>query len=284
MLKQTEKRKVPILMYHAISESSVPIFRPFTVAPAQFAEQMAYIYEKQYTPLTVTQLVRARLQNEGTLPEKPVVITFDDGFADFFTEALPILKQYNFTATLYISTAFVNGTSRWLKRIGEGERLMLTWEQVTEINASSIECGGHTHTHPRLDTIPPSKARDEIELGKKMLEDHLGQEILSFAYPFGSFTGRVRQIVQEVGFQSACAVRYAMSPENDNSFSLARLIVSEGMTTEEFAMQLTGSNAKPDTAIYTLYNYARTVPFYLASCISSAVKRYFYRPQAEDWA
>src|SRR6266705_5479419 len=179
MLNQSEK-KIPILMYHSIADSSTPGFKPFVVPPAQFAEQIAYLHENNYTPITVTQLMRARLQNAFVLPERPVVITFDDGFADFFTDALPALNQYNFTATLYISTAFIEGTSSWLSDIEEGERPMLTWAQVAEINASGIECGAHTHTHPQLDTLPPAKAQVEIATSKKILEDHLGQEVLSF--------------------------------------------------------------------------------------------------------
>jgi peptidoglycan/xylan/chitin deacetylase (PgdA/CDA1 family) len=284
MLIQSEEKKIPILMYHSVSDSSTLLFKPFVVTPAQFAEQIAYLHENNYTPITVTQLMRARLHNELVLPERPVVITFDDGFADYFTGALPVLNQYNFTATLYISTAFIEGTSRWLRNIEEGERPMLTWAQVAEINANGIECGAHTHTHPQLDTLPPSKARVEIASSKKILEDHLGQEVLSFAYPFGYFTARVRQIVQEEGFQSACAVRYKMSPENDNPFSLARLMVEEGMSIDAFASLLAGSNTEPETVMGALYNYARTVPLYLARCLSSSVKRQFHTSWQEEIA
>jgi peptidoglycan/xylan/chitin deacetylase (PgdA/CDA1 family) len=283
MPNQPEK-KIPILMYHSIADSSTPGFKPFVVTPAQFAEQITYLHENNYIPVTVTQLMRARLENAFVLPERPVVITFDDGFADFFTDALPILKKYDFTATLYISTAFIEGTSRWLRNIEEGDRRMLTWAQVAEVHASGIECGAHTHTHPKLDIVSPSKAKTEIATSKKILEDHLGQEVLSFAYPFGYFTARVRQIVQEEGFHSACAVRYKMSRENDNPFSLARLIVEEGISIEAFASLLTGSNEASDSMVDMLSNYARTVPLYLAHCLSSSIKRQFYKPLQEETA
>jgi peptidoglycan/xylan/chitin deacetylase (PgdA/CDA1 family) len=283
MPDQSDK-KIPILMYHSIADVSTPGFQPFVVTPAQFAEQMAYLHENKYNPITVTQLVSARLRNTFVLPKRPVVITFDDGFADFFTNVLPILKLHKFTATLYISTAFIEGTSSWLQNIGEGERPMLTWAQVAEINASGVECGAHTHTHPKLDLLPPSKAQVEIVTSKKILEDHLGQAVLSFAYPFGYFTPRVRQIVREEGFLSACAVRYKMSPQNDNPFSLARLIVEEGISIDAFAAMLTESNAASENLVDTLYNYARTVPIYLAHRLSSSVKRQFYKPQHEETA
>src|SRR5712692_2175905 len=151
MLNQ-HKKKIPILMYHSISWSSNSRFKQFTVPPVVFAEQMAYLYNHQYTPITVTQFINARSKNGFALPERPVVLTFDDGFADFFTEVLPVLKRYGFVATLYVATAFINGTSHWLQHIGEGARLMLTWDQLIEICASGVECGAHSHSHPQLDT------------------------------------------------------------------------------------------------------------------------------------
>src|SRR5579863_2561158 len=115
----SEKRTIPILMYHSISQNASRKFKPFTVSPELFAEHMAYLHRHAFTPVTVKQLARALAQDQSLLPERPVVLTFDDGFADFFTDALPVLKRFNFTATLYVTTGFINGTSRWLQHEGE---------------------------------------------------------------------------------------------------------------------------------------------------------------------
>src|SRR5947208_737034 len=152
MFTQSEKKKVPILMYHSISQSTNPKFKQFAVPPALFAEQMAYLHQHAYTPITVTQFINARAQEQHALPERPVILTFDDGFADFFTDALPILQQYDFTATLYVTTAFINGP--WMQREGETTRMMLTWEQLREISICGIECGAHSHCHRQLDILP----------------------------------------------------------------------------------------------------------------------------------
>ena len=257
MSNQSKRKKIPILMYHSISCSLNPRFKQFTVPPAVFAEQMAYLYSHRYTPITVTQLIQALSRNSFVLPEQPVVLTFDDGFADFFTAAIPVLKQHNFAATLYLATAFIGGTSRWLRYEQETTRPMLTWDQLIEISASGIECGAHSHSHPQLDILPATVARDEIVQSKRLLEDHLSLEILSFAYPHGYHSARVQQLVREAGYTSACAVKYAMSSETDDPFSLARLLVSPDSNGEEFAALLTGRSSPPTAAVYQIYARAR---------------------------
>ena len=125
MLVRLKQKTVPILMYHSISKQATSRFRQFAVPPELFADHMLYLHENAYTSISVTQLVQALFSGDTpscALPDRPVVITFDDGFADFYSEALPVLKQYNFMATLYIATAFVHGTSRWLQREEETAR------------------------------------------------------------------------------------------------------------------------------------------------------------------
>src|SRR5438046_2460854 len=116
------EKKVPVLMYHSISCHYTRYFRQFTVSPTLFRQHMAYLSQHAYEPITVTQFVSSLAQGVSALPERPVVLTFDDGFADFFLDALPVLKRYGFSATLYISTAYIGQTSRWLQRERETSR------------------------------------------------------------------------------------------------------------------------------------------------------------------
>src|SRR5436305_5364614 len=111
---------------------------------------------------------------------------------------------------MYVVTGCVGRTSQWLQRERQAERAILTGKQIAEISNSGIECGAHTHSHPKLDMLPLTIAGKEILHSKDLLEQHLGREVTSFAYPHGYYTAGVRRLVKEAGFTSACATKYAM--------------------------------------------------------------------------
>lgn len=201
---------------------------------------MAYLAAAQYTPITVTRLAKAMTQQDQPLPARPVAITFDDGFADFVGAALPILQQYGFVATMYVATAFIGATSRWLRREGEADRPMMTWADIRDLSRYGIECGGHTQTHPQLDLVASASAWQEITCCKDVLEHHIGDKVVSFAYPYGYWDARVRRLVQAAGYTSACAVRYTISSLQDDRFALARLIVTDDLDPVKFAAVLRG--------------------------------------------
>ena len=235
------KRNIPILMYHSISqsaESADPGFKALCVPPSLFAAQIDYLYRSGYSILNVTQLINA-LTGKAPLPERLVALTFDDGYADFYDSALPVLSRYRLTATLYIATGFVERTSLWLRWKEETRHPILTWDQIVEISNSGIECGAHTHSHPKLHELPLTRARDEIRRSKDLLEQYMGREVTSFAYPYGDCTWGVRRLVKEAGFTSACAVNDAMCTDEADIFTLERLMVTPSMDMNAFDALLT---------------------------------------------
>lgn len=215
----------PILMYHSISSGAAWRFRPFTVRSECFENHARYLRDQGYHALTVSDLVRGRQAGLGSVPRKAVVLTFDDGFADFHAAALPILVKYGLAATLYVVSGYIGGTSRWLDRQGAGSRPLLSWSQLAEIKTSGIEIGSHSVSHAALDILPVSRAKEEIQQSRYQLQDKLGAEINSFAYPYGYYSKPVRDLVMSAGYISACAVRYAVSPPTDDRFALRRHIV-----------------------------------------------------------
>jgi peptidoglycan/xylan/chitin deacetylase (PgdA/CDA1 family) len=270
MVTESKTKKIPILMYHSIAEQASEKFRPFTLSPALFADHVAYLLWRGYTPITVSQFIEMRHKNtRQSIPERPVILTFDDGFADFFSAALPVLQRYHFPATIYIATAYMNGTSHWLKRSGESSRRMLRWEQVREIDMSGIECGAHSHHHLQLDTLSYTEAREEIISSKQLLEEHLEKPVVSFAYPHGYHSMALKQIVREVGFTSACTVKYTMCGMDNDRFALPRLFVSSDTNVEKLEALL----AQPvPSSIALLYGNAKAPLWRLVRRCSAPVQ------------
>jgi peptidoglycan/xylan/chitin deacetylase (PgdA/CDA1 family) len=210
-------RPIPILLYHSVCADPDPWIRRFAVTPRAFSRQLELIDARGGRTLTVSALVDALARGPSALPERPVLITFDDGFADFRDAALPALRDRGMAATLYPTTGFLGGRS-------PGGGRMLRWRDLRAL-AGTAEVGGHTVTHPELDAIPAARARDEIARCKGMLEDALGVPVRSFAYPHGYCSPAVRAMLRSAGFDAACAVRNAFSAIADDRFALARLTV-----------------------------------------------------------
>jgi len=229
---------IPILMYHSIHTEATPKFRRWTLTPTDFDLHMAYLAEAGYTTWTMSEFFERR--GDDQLPEKVVVITFDDAFEDFYTNALPTLQKHSFSATLYIPTGLVGKTSRWLVPEGEENRPLMNWVQINEAESLGIECGAHSETHPHLDEISLNSAREQIENSKKVLEVQLGHVVDTFAYPYGHFDKRVYEIVREAGFKTACAVRHAYSSPQDDPLGLARVRIIHETDVAELKTFLSG--------------------------------------------
>jgi O-antigen biosynthesis protein len=237
--------EVPILMYHSVANHVSSKFRRWSISPEMFDAHLAFLRDSGYVPLTVTKIAQAVKDPSIALPEKAVGITFDDGFEDFHTHALPILARNGFPATLYITSGYIGETSEWLSDDGEGNRRMLNWKQTREIADYGIEIGAHSLFHYELDTLNLEHAEEEISGSKALLEQRLERKIHSFAYPHGYYNRKVRELVIQAGFSSACAVKHGMSSRCDDPFALARIIVPGHADTEMLSNLLKGRGLVP---------------------------------------
>lgn len=233
---------IPILLYHSVSDTATSLYQTWAVSPPLFEMHMAYLKAQGYQPITITKMVKAILSGGNGLPENPVVITFDDGLADFREGALPILNKYEFSSTLFITTSYIGSTSRWLVDLGEQERSMLTWEQIRFLEG--VEIGAHSCTHPQLDLLPIQRARDEIVICKKILEKNIGKPVNTFAFPYGYYTQALLDVVKEAGYSSACTVGHAMACDKENVFAIPRIIVTSDTTTEKLTQYLQGKGLR----------------------------------------
>jgi peptidoglycan/xylan/chitin deacetylase (PgdA/CDA1 family) len=214
-------------MYHSIAADATRKFRRFAVHPGEFAAQMEYLAAAGYYPVTVAELVSSR--SGRPLPPRPVALTFDDAYADFYSAALPVLRAHGFRATLYVPTAYVGASTRFNVSLGEQNRAVLSWRALLDIAAEGIEVAAHSHTHPQLDRVPPVVVSDEVHRSRDLLEQELGLAVHGFAYPFGYWNRTVRAAIAAAGYRYACAVDELITVPADDVLTLPRLTVNAGI-------------------------------------------------------
>lgn len=183
---------IPILMYHYIREvdrDADPLGFRLSVRPDRFAEHLAWLRERGYVGLRMRDLAACLRFND--CPSRAVALTFDDGYADNATAALPLLRRYGFVATFFIVTGFV------------GREGYMDWGDLALLRDSGMELGAHTVSHADLAALDLDQARYEILASRQALEERLGIEVVSFSYPAGSHTPAVRRLIREAGFSSA---------------------------------------------------------------------------------
>lgn len=233
---------VPILVYHAVSDDATSQFRPYAVPPARFAEHVATLQDLGCMTLTLSDAAQ-RLFDRAPLPDRAVVLTFDDAFGDFAQHALPVLVAANFLATLFVPSAYVGSTSRWLVREGEARRPVMSWSQLQRVADAGVEMGAHSHTHPELDRLSTARLREELERSRAVLEDGLGREMVAVAYPFGYHSRRVRRAARAAGYTFGCAVGNLSANSQSDRWAIPRLSVkatADGAVLRRFVTHRTG--------------------------------------------
>jgi peptidoglycan/xylan/chitin deacetylase (PgdA/CDA1 family) len=217
---------IPILMYHHIAvpgPNADAIRRDLSVSPANFEAQLGYLVEHGYEPITLESLI-LHLQVGSSLPPKPVILTFDDGFKDHYTNAYPLLKRYGFTGTFFVITGFVD----------EGRPGHMSWPEIELLHANGMEIGSHTYTHPSL----AGKSFDYIVwqvLGsKEAIEARTQEPLRFFCYPSGQYDQQVVDVLQSAGYWGAVTVEAGSLQASERPFELKRIRVRGAYDLEDF--------------------------------------------------
>lgn len=244
------KERIRILAYHSVRDIPRGVKFSFNVTPIAFAQQMEYLASNKNNVITFDDLVDCK-EKGHTLPSKPVIITFDDGYADNYVNAFPILKQHNFKATIFLVTDFINSVSifNWLKldeplRLHQQDEkaswLPLDRQSILEMQAYGISFGAHTRTHRKLDEIEEHQAIDEIVNSKKRLEEILSEPVICFSYPFNRMNEKIKGLVKEAGYKIAVADEGAVNLKSD-FFKLKRIGIERGDSLNKFARKINGA-------------------------------------------
>jgi peptidoglycan/xylan/chitin deacetylase (PgdA/CDA1 family)/glycosyltransferase involved in cell wall biosynthesis len=189
--------RLPVLMYHHVGPRPAAGNRVLTVSPAAFAAQMRWLARNGYTPICMTDWINWCAEAKS-LPEKPVLITFDDGYADVFNYAIPVLQRFGFPATIFIVTGLIGMSNEWDQQGGWPALPLMNLEQIREASRGGIEFGAHSRTHRDLTRLPAEQLRSEVEGSADDLIEALGTKPQAFAYPFGAYNDDVREVVRRV--------------------------------------------------------------------------------------
>ena len=256
-----------------------PYYRTCT-SPNVFAEQMRFLYENGYSTISLldagdllsvrdpttqplnqlpqivhnshlstlhanallSRSTNDQSKNKMSSASRYVVLTFDDGFADFYTNAFPIFQKYGFLATVFLPTKFISGQKDPFK----GKKC-LTWEEVRNLAASGVQFGSHTITHRNLRDLPWNQIDREIKGSKKSIEDRIGTWAVNFSYPYAfpeekqDFKTRLRISLVESGYTNGVTTIIGTATEGDDRLFLRRIPVNSDDDTNLFQAKLVGS-------------------------------------------
>jgi peptidoglycan/xylan/chitin deacetylase (PgdA/CDA1 family) len=212
-----------VLMYHAIGGIDEPPSK-YVVSLRRFKRQMAWLRWTGRAVITVGELVTDL--KGGTPPAAgAVIISFDDGYADNYREALPVLREHGFRATIFVVSSCVGGVGSWGDDPILLGRQLLTAGEVEALRSEGCEIGGHSRTHPSLVAIASDDLEAEIAGSRRELEQLSGHPVTTFAYPFGDFDPTVARTVRDCGYEGACCSRSGINELRTPLFELRRVEV-----------------------------------------------------------
>jgi peptidoglycan/xylan/chitin deacetylase (PgdA/CDA1 family) len=234
--------RIPILMYHGInhaSGASHPYFETNT-SPDVFARHMQQLHEGGYKPIDLNTAVR--MINAGICPQRSVVITFDDGFRDFYTHAMPVLQKYQFPATMFVVSGLMGS-----RTVRFDCKEFMSWGEMREIESLGVEIGSHTVSHPLLRDMPRQDIVRELADSKKAIEDQLGRAISSFSYPYAfpeqdtTFVIELRRYLEAAGYDYGVTTVVGSASRLGDRYFLPRLPANQHDDEGLFQAKLEGS-------------------------------------------
>jgi peptidoglycan/xylan/chitin deacetylase (PgdA/CDA1 family) len=219
--------RLPILMYHGINDrlGTRHAYFELNTSPVVFREQLQMLSVSGYDALDLKDLHNLTVSKNAA--NRQVAITFDDGFADFYDNALPILTEFGFTAIVYIITDCTKD-----QRLSRDGATFMSWPEIRELSQHGIRVGSHTISHSKLWQLSRRRAAEEVRRSKEILEDKLGLPVTSFAYPYAfpendkDYVTFIRECLQECGYSNAMSTIIGTAGIQSDMYRLPRLPLS----------------------------------------------------------
>lgn len=221
---------IPIFAYHSLDESGSVI----SLSPEIFRRQMKFLHSRGYRVYTVSEYVKL-IEGGGEIARPAVVLTFDDGFANFLTEAAPVLREYGYRATVYIPTDFIGRRSDFTSLV---DLPLLSGQEISNIAEEGFEIGSHSMSHSNLAGLAIGQARNEVVRSKEILEDLTRKEVRTFCYPRGDYNREIVELVKEAGYQAAVSLKVGNRNSIADRHTLHRIAINPRDSLDYFRLAL----------------------------------------------
>ena len=236
LIANERTREVPVLMYHRIADDGPEALAPYRLSPAQFEAQLWFLRRHGFYGITSPQIEWYRAQDRP-IEGRPVMISFDDAYSDFWESAWPILYRYDFRAEVFVVTDKVGGVADWDAEYGPPGPLM-SWEEIANAQARGILFGSHLASHRMAESLTSEELLLEAARSRATLQARLGDECISVAAPYGSSDERLVRILHEAGYHMGFTTRHGLSSFSDHALSLPRIEVRGDWTLADLATAL----------------------------------------------
>jgi len=218
------KEEIPILMYHEIGKPSGP-WKELYVEPAVFENQLDWLKNNGYTTVLMKD-VYAHWYDKKPLPEKPIVLTFDDGYRNMYEKVLPLLSSRDMKATFFLYPSKFNTTSG------------LTRDMVAELAQKGMEIGSHTYNHRDLTQLPLNQLKQELLASKNTLEQLIKKPVDFLCYPAGRYNPQVITEVEKTGYKGAVTTKYGQASYRQSKYKLKRIRINYSDNLENFIRKI----------------------------------------------
>lgn len=227
---------VPVLMYHRITDAPAPALGRYATTPGAFRRQMDWLAAKGYSTISVDQLEET-IWEGAALPERPVAVTFDDGYHDNLLNAVPVLTDLGQTATVFIPTDHVGGTAAWDRRYGPPAPLM-TWDELGTLRAAGLTLASHGRSHRPMTALSSAELADEAAASRDTLFKQLGVKTSCLAYPYGINDEAVKRALLAHGYRLGFTTDDRRWRPGDGVMAVPRVEVPGGISLEDFIARI----------------------------------------------
>ena len=236
-----KKYEVPVVMYHrVINKSENEGIHGTYIYENIFREHMKYLKDNNFSMITFKDLNNIGWRNRFDKNKKYIIITFDDGYVDNYELAFPILKEFNFKATIFLMGE--STYNEWdVKADGEKSFPLMSVEMIKEMQDYGIEFGAHTFNHPKLNKLSNDEIKHQIVDVKKPLEEKIEREIITFAYPYGILNDYAKKMVEEAGYTFGVATDSGSVCLSDDLYQIRRIAIFPNTNLFSFKRKVKGN-------------------------------------------